>query len=116
MSIDDATGLITGSVTQAGSYNVTVSASDGPLSASQTFTWNVTAGTPEVTLAINNTLDHSDDLMLLGAAPIPVLVTLQHAGPGEHYVTLNCRAIPWIASSLSETASDSSTAARKRCG
>src|SRR5262249_35398342 len=50
------------------------------------FEWDVTApapdgSTPEVTIAVNNTLDHSDDIALLGAAPIPVMVTLLHADP-----------------------------------
>lgn len=47
LSINPATGLITGtlSYTSSGSYNVTVSVSDGSLSANTNFTWTVTAAT-----------------------------------------------------------------------
>ena len=44
LSIDDATGLITGQLTtaSAGVHQVTATASDGALSHSETFTWTVT--------------------------------------------------------------------------
>jgi hypothetical protein len=46
LSIDSGTGLISGTVdgtaAAASPYTVTVTASDGPLTASQTFTWTVT--------------------------------------------------------------------------
>src|SRR5262249_9091867 len=45
LSIDSATGLISGTIAddadEAGPYSVTVTATDGELSASQTFTWAV---------------------------------------------------------------------------
>jgi hypothetical protein len=45
LSISSATGLISGKApASAGTFNVTASASDGSLSASQTFTWTITAG------------------------------------------------------------------------
>jgi YVTN family beta-propeller protein len=46
MSINSATGQISGVPTQAGTYSVTVSASDGVNTASQSFTWTVTAADP----------------------------------------------------------------------
>ena len=46
LSIDSGTGLITGSLaaTPDGSYQVTVTASDGHLAQSQTFIWTVAHG------------------------------------------------------------------------
>jgi hypothetical protein len=42
LSVNPVTGSITGTLTTAGVYSVTVSVSDGNLSASQSFTWTVT--------------------------------------------------------------------------
>ncbi len=54
LSVNASTGVIAGTVTTAGSYGVTATASDGSLSASRTFTWTVTAGdttAPSVSLS-----------------------------------------------------------------
>ena len=48
MSINAATGQISGTPTQGGTYSVTVSASDGVNTASQSFTWSVTSANPLV--------------------------------------------------------------------
>jgi hypothetical protein len=53
MGINAASGVIAGTPTAAGSYSVTVVASDGSLSASRTFTWTVTAGTGSTTIALS---------------------------------------------------------------
>ena len=44
LAINPTTGRITGTLTAAGTYNVTLAASDGFNSASASFTWTVTAG------------------------------------------------------------------------
>lgn len=46
LSIDPATGRISGSPTAVGSFNATVSVSDGQLTASAGFTWTVNEATP----------------------------------------------------------------------
>jgi YVTN family beta-propeller protein len=48
LSIDAATGRITGAPTAIGSYNVVVGVSDGVNSANASLTWSVTAGAPLV--------------------------------------------------------------------
>jgi hypothetical protein len=45
LSVGSSSGLISGTPTVVGTYNVTVSVSDGAQSASRTFTWTVTAST-----------------------------------------------------------------------
>ena len=45
LSVASSSGLISGTPTVVGTYNVTVSVSDGQQSASRTFTWTVTANT-----------------------------------------------------------------------
>ena len=45
LSLMASTGYINGSGSAAGSYSVTVSASDGVLSSSQSFTWAISSGT-----------------------------------------------------------------------
>ncbi len=50
VTLNAATGLITGTVTKIGTYNVTLTASDGINVTSTTFTWTVTDGAP-LTLA-----------------------------------------------------------------
>jgi subtilase family serine protease len=47
LSIDSASGLISGSPTTAGTYKVTVTATSSTASGSTTFTWTVTAATKE---------------------------------------------------------------------
>ncbi len=91
LAINTATGQIGGTVTAAaGSYSVTVTASAEGLGTSQSFTWDVSNSfAPQVTLAINGTLDHSDDVAFVNpATPMPVVVTLNDAGPGIHQVTI----------------------------
>ena len=104
LSIDATSGLISGTVTAAGSYDVTATVSDGSLTASQTFTWDVSASGAEVTLAINGTLDHAGGVALVGAGATPVVVTLLHATPGEHDITLELPGESADLSSLSQTA------------
>ena len=104
LSLNTTTGLISGVLMQAGSYDVTATDSDGSLTATQTFTWDVSASGPEVTIAINGTLDHADDVGSVGGrAPIPVVVTLLHATPGEHNVTLELPGESSVLSSLDRT-------------
>jgi hypothetical protein len=71
-----ATGLISGAVTAAGTYTVTVTVSDGSLSASRTFTWTVTTAPPAneaPTLAQpgnrSSTVGQGIALQLVGADP-----------------------------------------------
>jgi hypothetical protein len=52
LSVNASTGVISGTVTTAGSYPVTATASDGSLSASRSFTWTVTATTSS-TITVN---------------------------------------------------------------
>lgn len=51
LSITSTTGLITGTPTIAATYAVTVSVSDGSLSASRSLTWTVVAGPPAVPIS-----------------------------------------------------------------
>lgn len=53
LSLDTATGLIAGTLLSAGSFNVTVSASDGSLTTSQSFVWTVTLVRPVATTPIS---------------------------------------------------------------
>ncbi len=93
LTINPQTGMISGMIEgPAGTYNVTASVSDGYGSASTTFPWNVGSRDSyeaEVTLEINDTADHSDDVAILGAPAIPMIVTLENAGPGLHSVNLS---------------------------
>ena len=50
LSIQSSTGYISGTGTTAGNYSVTARASDGVLTASQTFTWTMTAPAGDTTL------------------------------------------------------------------
>lgn len=70
LAIDAATGLITGTspYTAAGSYQVTVSASDGSLASSQTFTWTV-ANTNRAPAAEPDDFDTYEDRTLYVSAP-----------------------------------------------
>jgi uncharacterized repeat protein (TIGR01451 family) len=63
LAVNAATGAISGTLTAtAGTYPVTVTVSDGSLSASQSFTWTVTAPqTPFVDLAVSMTASPSPD-------------------------------------------------------
>ena len=45
LAVNAATGVIAGTVTTAGTYTVTATASDGSLTATRSFTWTVTAAT-----------------------------------------------------------------------
>jgi hypothetical protein len=89
LTINGTTGLISGTVTgNPATYVVTVTASDGTLSASQTFDWDVSK--PMVLLAIRGTQDHSDDILLVNpATPVTVQVTLLNASPGLHQISLS---------------------------
>ena len=104
LSIDPHTGLIQGSLQQAGSYNASVSVTDGVTSLTRQFGWSVTAtAEPTVTLDVNGTPTHTDDVALLGAAPIPVVVTLRGDGPGMHEVDLQLPASDEGRAELSQT-------------
>jgi hypothetical protein len=86
LSVDANTGLISGTITVAAkAYSVTATVSDGTLSASQTFTWQVTSGAaPQVILAINGTVSHSDDVGVVNpSVTIPLTITLQNASADQ---------------------------------
>jgi hypothetical protein len=93
LTVNASTGLISGTITAApNSYTVTATVTDtSNQTASQTFTWQVSSSSaPQVILAINGTVDHSDDVLGVGAAQAtPVVVTLQNASPGPHTVQIN---------------------------
>jgi len=52
LSVNTSTGLISGTPTVAGTFNVTASVSDGSLSASRSFVWTVTAGSGDSTAPV----------------------------------------------------------------
>ena len=56
LSINTSTGAITGTATKAGSYTVTVTATDGTASGSTTFSWTVTSGGASCTPANPNVI------------------------------------------------------------
>ncbi len=92
LSVNAQTGVISGAITAApANYTVTASVTDGLKTASQTFTWQVSNTTaPKVTLAINGTVDHSDDVGIVDPSlRIPLTITLTNAGPGTHQVQIN---------------------------
>ena len=55
LALNTSTGVIAGTVSTAGTYSVTATASDGSLTASRTFTWTVTAATGATTLNLSPT-------------------------------------------------------------
>jgi hypothetical protein len=67
LSLDDSTGIITGTPTAVGSFMVTVTASDSSGSASQTFAWHVTAGSLDAVADQTSTEGDSVSLTLHGA-------------------------------------------------
>jgi hypothetical protein len=94
LTMNTSSGLISGTITATpGSYTVSASVSDGAKSTSQSFTWEVTSPAsepPRVDLAINNTLDHGDDVAIMGEdQAVPILVTLEDSAPGMHTVTIS---------------------------
>ena len=62
-SIAPATGVISGTLNTAGIYSVTVTVSDGSLTATDTFTWTVSppANTPPVVDTVTITPGLADD-------------------------------------------------------
>ncbi|GAA2033522.1 hypothetical protein GCM10009839_37410 [Catenulispora yoronensis] len=54
LSVNSASGLISGTPTTAGTYAVTASASSGTASASVNFTWTITGGTGNETVSVTN--------------------------------------------------------------
>jgi hypothetical protein len=68
LSINASTGVISGTISSSANtnspYNVTVSASDGTLSASQTFNWTVTNGAVTVTQPSDQTNTEGDAVSL----------------------------------------------------
>jgi subtilase family serine protease len=56
LTINPSTGAITGTATKAGSYSVTVTATDGNASGSTTFSWTVTSGGASCTPANPNVM------------------------------------------------------------
>ena len=79
LSINSATGLIDGTLSvTTGAYPVTVTASNGTLSSSLTFTWTVTAPlTPFVDIA--TTIDPSQAVVSLGSS-VTYTVTVSNLG------------------------------------
>jgi uncharacterized repeat protein (TIGR01451 family) len=88
ISINNATGLIAGALSAtAGAYPVTITASNGTLSGSQTFTWTVTTPlTPFVDLAA--TLNASPSVDSIGGS-VTYTVTVSNLGsaPATNVVT-----------------------------
>jgi hypothetical protein len=70
--INASTGVISGTVTTAGTYNVTASASDGSLLSTRSFSWTVTAASASTTVVLRpidtsiniTTLNYSTDARL----------------------------------------------------
>jgi hypothetical protein len=97
LSINAAIGLISGTITAgSGAYGVTVTVSDGHVSNSQTFTWQVQfqmSYAPRIILAINGTTDPRAAIAFLNpgqpAEVLPVQVTLLNDSAGVHQVFLN---------------------------
>jgi hypothetical protein len=93
LSVNPTTGIISGTITAApGSYTVTATVTDtSNLTASQTFTWQVTSGSaPQVLLSFDGEPVGDDYLAGVDpATPIPVLVTLVGATPGSHTISLS---------------------------
>ncbi len=92
LSLSATSGIITGAGSQAGSYNVTVTVSDGALSASRAFKWTVTDAastvtpTPNRAPSLNNVPDQRDkpnasaSLQLRGSDPDGTPVTYNASG------------------------------------
>jgi hypothetical protein len=86
LQISQSTGAISGTAAQAASFSVTVTVTDGELSASQAFTWTVRAPTfpPAVSAPSNQTTD-------LGAF---VVLDLQAADPDGDPLTWSATGLP----------------------
>jgi hypothetical protein len=90
LTLQSATGLISGQGTTAGTYNVVVSVSDGALSTSASFVWTMNSGSvnapPVITQPANQTsiVGQSVQLQLVGSDPEgkPVSYTVTGLPPG----------------------------------
>ena len=86
LTVNAATGLISGalSYTSAGSYTVTATASDGSLSDSRTFTWTVTSGNrpPVLTQPANQTNAENATVSLQLVASDPDGTPLTYSATG----------------------------------
>jgi hypothetical protein len=104
LTLNATTGVIGGTLTTAGSYTVTASASDGVLRSTQSFGWNVVAAgsvAPQVILAINYSTEDWDHVLLMNPdQPVPMEVTLEDAACGVQQVQLS---VPSGMSTLSKT-------------
>lgn len=84
LSVNASTGVIAGTVTTAGTFNVTATASDGSLTASRTFTWTVAAGNqpPVLTQPANqsSTQNTAVSLTLVATDPNGTAVTYGATG------------------------------------
>jgi hypothetical protein len=84
LGINASSGLISGTLTSAGTFSVTATVSDGTLSNSKTFTWTVTAGNraPVLTQPANqtSTVNATVSLQLAGSDPDGNPLTYSAAG------------------------------------
>src|SRR6185436_16324679 len=81
LTIDPATGLISGSLSSAsaGTYQVTVTVSDGPATASHTFTWTITSANSSVNNAVMS--NHAAPIGSMVASASNSAPTLTTPGP-----------------------------------
>jgi hypothetical protein len=85
LTLNTTTGVISGTATTAGTFNVTATVSDGSLTASRTFTWTVTATTnqaPTLQQPANQTTvrNTAASLTLVGSDPNGTAVTYSATG------------------------------------
>ncbi|MBY0522201.1 MAG: putative Ig domain-containing protein [Gemmataceae bacterium] len=99
LSIDSATGLISGTIAASGSTTttttqVTIGVSGGGDTDTRTFAWIIVRGTaPQVFFVMNNTLRPDDDFALMDASattqqPIPIGILLYAPDGVSHSVEL----------------------------
>ncbi len=62
LTVNATSGVISGTVTTVGSYNVTATASDGSLSTARTFTWTVTPSSGATTTVLLTPVDTTIDI------------------------------------------------------
>ena len=87
LAIDSAARMISGTPSTAGTFNVTVTASDATLSASRSFTWTITE-VPTSPPVLDNPGNQD------GTVGVPVSLALAVSDPGGHPVTLTASGLP----------------------
>jgi hypothetical protein len=86
LSVNSATRQITGTPTAAGTYNVTLSANDGLVTVSRSFTWTVGTPVPDITAPSLTITSHSSG-QTVTAASVTIAGEATDSGTGGRGIT-----------------------------